>query len=443
MFEIETGKYIDCDGITRRDFIRVGALAAFGLTMPGLLEAQAATTSGPAVAPGAKRDAACILLWMGGGPSHIDTFDPKPDAPQEIRGAFKAIETNVKGVQISEHLPKLAKQADKFSILRSVTSPDGSHESATHYLLTGYPFNPAIEYPGYGSVLAREKGFQNDMPPYILMGGLPFNHGYGGYMGAVYNPFQINGDPNDRNFSVQDVAAPNGVDVLRLDRRRMLRAALDDWQRDKETASKAAQTMDEFYARAYSLITSPVAKKAFNLKEEPDKLRDEYGRHNFGQSCLLARRLVEAGVRCVTINYGGWDTHENNFNALKDGLLPPLDAGYSTLLKDLQQRGLLDTTLVVWMGEFGRTPRVNGAAGRDHWPGAISVCMGGGGVRTGQIVGSSNERAEYPKDRPLRVEDVAATLYRAMGVNYEKEYMSPQERPIKINYDGTPIGELI
>lgn len=440
MFEIELGKYRDCDGITRRDFIRVGALTTFGLTMPGLLQAASAAEK---KTPAAKRDIACILLWMGGGPSHIDTFDPKPEAPQEIRGAFKAIPTNLKGVYVTEHLPKLAKQMDKFSILRSVTSPDGSHESATHYLLTGYPFNPAIEYPAYGSVIAREKGFQNDLPPYTLMGGLPFNHGYGGYMGAVYNPFLIGGDPNDQNFSVQDVSPPSGVDTVRMDRRRLLRQALDDWQRNKETASKAAQTMDEFYARAYSLVTSPAAKKAFSLKDEPDKLRDEYGRNHFGQSCLLARRLVEAGVRCVTINYGGWDTHENNFNAMKDGLLPPLDAGYAALLNDLHQRGMLDTTLVVWMGEFGRTPRVNGAAGRDHWPGAISVCMGGGGVKTGMVIGSTNERAEYPKDRPIRVEDVAATLYQAFGIHYEKEYMSPQQRPLKINYDGTPISELL
>ncbi|HZO86997.1 MAG TPA: DUF1501 domain-containing protein [Chthonomonadaceae bacterium] len=447
MFEIELGKYKDCDGITRRDFIRVGSLAAFGITLSGLLEAQARAAAPKGApgkqAPGARRDVSIILLWMGGGPSHIDTFDPKPDAPQEIRGAFKAIPTNVSGIQISEHLPKLAKQMDKFSILRSVTSPDGSHETATHYLLTGYPFNPSVEYPSYGAVIAREKGFQNNMPPYILMGGLPFAHGTGGYMGAVYNPFLINGDPNNKDFSVQDVSPPPGVDTIRMDRRRLLRAALDDWQRNKETASKAAQTMDAFYARAYSLVTSPAAKKAFNLSEEPDKLRDEYGRNYFGQSCLLARRLVEAGVRCVAIHYGGWDTHENNFNALKDGLLPPLDGGYSALLKDLHQRGMLDTTLVVWMGEFGRTPRVNSSAGRDHWPGAISVCMGGGGVKTGMVVGSSNERAEYPKDRPIRVEDVAATIYKTVGINYEKEYISPEDRPLKINYDGTPIGELL
>lgn len=443
MFEIELGKHIDCDGITRRDFLRVGSLTAFGLSMAGILEAHADTVKTAGGKAAARKDVSIILLWLGGGPSHVDTFDPKPDAAQEYRGPFGVIPTNVKGIQLSEHLPKLAQQMDKFSILRSVTSPDGNHETATHYMLTGYPFNPAIEYPAYGSVLAREKGFQNDMPPYVFFGGLPFQHGTGGYMGATYNPFQINGDPNNPGFSVQDVTPPGGVDAIRLDRRRLLRDALDDWQRDKETASKATKTMDEFYSRAFSLVTSPVAKKAFNLKEEPDKLRDEYGRHYFGQSCMLARRLVEAGVRCVSIQFGGWDTHENNFNALKGWLLPPLDQGYAALLKDLQGRGMLDSTLVVCMGEFGRTPRINASAGRDHWSSSMTVCMGGGGVKTGQVVGSSDARAENPKDRPIRVEDVAATIYKAVGIDAEKAYMSPQERPIKINYDGTPIQELV
>lgn len=438
MFDFEFGKHTDCDGITRRDFLRVGGLAAFGLTLPGLLKAHAATRN----LPSTHKDVSCILLWMGGGPSHIDTFDPKPDAPQEIRGEFGAIKTNVAGIQISDKLPKLAQQMDKFSILRSVTSPDGGHETATHYLLTGYPFNPAIEYPAYGAVLAREKGAQNQMPPFMNFGGFQFGHGGGGYMGAVYNPFIINGDPNNPHFSVQDVSPPNGVDMERVQRRRSILQELDTFQRNVEARQKIVQTMDEFYAQAFNLITSPVAKKAFALKEEPDKLRDEYGRHYFGQSCLMARRLVEAGVRFVQVNYGGWDTHENNFNALKNHLLPHVDQGYAALLNDLKQRGMLDSTLVVWMGEFGRTPKVNSSAGRDHWSQAMVVCMGGGGIKTGMVVGSSNERAEMPKERPIRVEDVAATIYKALGVDYEKEYISPENRPLKINYDGEPIKEL-
>jgi len=435
MFDFELANHTDCDGVTRRDFLRVGGLSALGLTLPGFLSMAQASTN--------RKDVSCILLWMGGGPSHIDTFDPKPDAPAEIRGEFKAIPTNVSGIQLSDKLPKLAQQMDKFSILRSVTSPDGTHETATHYLLTGYPFTPAVEYPGYGSVYAREKGAQNGMPPYVIFGGLQNGHGGGGYMGAVYNPFNISGDPNNPGFSVQDVAPPNGVDMDRIARRRNILDSLDTFQRKVETQQKIVQTMDDFYQQAYSLITSPVAKKAFDLKQEDAKVRDSYGRNYFGQSCLLARRLVEAGVRFVTVNYGGWDTHENNFNALKNNLLPTLDQGYAGLLADLKQRGMLDSTLVVWMGEFGRTPKVNSSAGRDHWPNAMSVCMGGGGIKTGQAVGTSNERAEVPKDRPIRVEDVGATIYKALGVDCEKEYMSPQNRPFKINYDGEPITELL
>lgn len=440
-------EYRYCDGIKRRDLLQIGALTALGLSLPGWLRARAAQAA--STAPGspppktAKQDVACILLFMEGGPSHLDTFDPKPDAPQEIRGPFKAIRTNVTGVYLSEHLPKLAGQMDKFSILRSVTSPDGNHETATHYLLSGYPFTPSVSYPAYGSVIARERGYRNALPPYVIMGGLPFGYGGAGYMGAVYNPFNIGGDPNRKEFSVRDVTPPSGITLERVDRRRAMLAALDTFQRNVETAAESLRTMDQFYERAYSLMTSPLAKKAFNLAEEPETLRDEYGRHTFGQSCLLARRLVEAGVQFVTINSGGWDTHENNFTALEKTRLPQLDQGYAALLKDLHQRGMLDRTLVVWMGEFGRTPKVNASAGRDHWPYAMCVCMGGGGVKTGIVVGETNERAEHPKERPIRVEDVAATIYHALGIDYHKEYESPQNRPLKINYDGEPVKELL
>jgi hypothetical protein len=445
--------YRYCDGIKRRDLLQIGMLTALGLSLPEWLRARAeaeALIGPPAPRPlgppvprrTGKGEVACILLYMEGGPSHIDTFDPKPDAPQEIRGPFKAIPTNVKGVQISEHLPRLAQQTDKFSILRSVTSPDGNHETATHYLLSGYPFTPSVSYPSYGSVVARERGYQNGLPPYALMGGLPFGYGGAGYMGSVYNPFNVNGNPNAKDFSVRDVSPPSGVTLERVDRRRAMLAALDTFQRNAEAAA-AVRTMDRFYERAYDLMTSPVAKKAFNLADEPEKLRDEYGRNTFGQSCLLARRLVEAGVQFVTINSGGWDTHENNFTSLQKTRLPQLDQGYAALLKDLHGRGMLDHTLVVWMGEFGRTPKVNASAGRDHWPYAMCVCMGGGGIKTGTVVGETNERAENPKERPIRVEDVSATIYHALGIDYHKEYESPQNRPLRINYDGEPVKELL
>ncbi len=436
MFDLNFGSHRDCDGVSRREFVRVGGLAALGLSLPDFLRTAAAAPAD------ARKDVSCILLWMGGGPCQIDTFDPKPDAPQEIRGEFGAIKTNVSGIQIGDRFPKLAKQMDKFSILRSVTSPDGNHETATHYLLTGYPFDPAIEYPAYGSVVAREKGVQNGMPPNVFFGGYPFGHGHAGYMGAVYNPFTIGGDPNSSNFTVRDVAPPPGVDLARITRRRGILQQLDTFQKQVDSQQDVVRTVDQFYSQAYDLITSPTVKKAFDLKKEPDKVRDLYGRHTFGQSCLMARRLVESGVRFVTVNYGGWDTHEGHFNAMKNHLGPTLDTGYAGLLQDLKDRGMLDSTLVVWMGEFGRTPKVNSSAGRDHWPNVMSVNMGGGGIKTGMTLGTSNERGELPKDRPIRVEDVAATIYRALGVDSEKEFLNAEKRPLKINYDGEVLHEL-
>jgi Protein of unknown function (DUF1501) len=432
MFEITTGRHRTCDGITRRDALRVGALGFFGLTLPNVLQLQARADDA--------RDVNCILLWLNGGPSHIDMFDPKPDAPAEIRGEFGVVETNVKGTRISDQLPRLAKQADRYSILR-VTSPDSGHETATSYLLSGYKFTPSVVYPAYGSVVAREKGFRNGLPPYAHLGGLPFGYGTAGYMGSVYNPFEISGDPNSKKFSVRDVTPPGGVDLARIERRRNVLTAIDDYQRKAETA-RPIRTMDEFYARAYDLVTSPVAKKAFNLQEEPEKLRDEYGRHTFGQSCLLARRLIEAGVRFVTVNDGGWDTHTDNFRSLRNSRLPQLDAGYAALVKDLHERGMLANTLVICMGEFGRTPRVNSSAGRDHWGQAMFVTMGGGGVKTGVTVGETDANAEMPKDRPTTVEDVAATIYRAIGIDTNKAFLTSDGRPIKIADGGTPVEEL-
>jgi hypothetical protein len=436
MIDLFTGWTRDCEGFSRREFLKVGAMSMLGLALPDFLRMQAAAAS-------SGKEISCILLWMNGGPSHIDTFDPKPEAPQEIRGEFKAIPTKVAGIQLSEHLPLLAQQQDKFSILRSVTSPDASHETATSYLMSGYRFTPAVDYPSMGAVYGREQGFHNGMPPYALIGGLPFGVGGAGYMGPEFNPFNVGGDPGAKEFSVKDVTPPKDVDVARIDRRRGMLNALDSFQRQVETRPAAVKTMDAFYERAYNLVTSPVAKKAFDLAQEPDKLRDAYGRNTFGQSCLLARRLVEAGVRFVTINRGGWDTHTDNFKSLRENRLPELDRGYATLLEDLAQRGMLGTTLVLWMGEFGRTPKVNASAGRDHWSTAMAVCMGGGGIKTGMAVGETNERAEAPKDRPIKVEDVAATIYHALGVPLEKEFQSPQSRPFKVNDGGRVIPEVL
>lgn len=441
MLRFANGLTRNCAGATRREFLRVGAIGAVGLSLASVLRQRALGEVDPK-----KDNISCILMWMQGGPSHIDTFDPKPDAPAEIRGEFKAIPSAQPGVFLCEHLPKLAGQIDKFSILRSLTSPDSSHGTADHFMMSGFRFNPSLTYPTYGSVIAKERGYREGMPPFVQLGthvDRRFNGGLAGYLGAVYNPFEIGGDPSGKNFRVEGLSMTDGIDLGRLGRRVTMLEAVNKWQRKIEATAGVIDTMDKYQQLAYSLITSERAKKAFDLSQEEQKLRDEYGMNSLGQSCLLARRLIEAGVRFVTVTDGGWDTHQNNFTSLKDRLLPRLDPAYATLLKDLHARGLLDRTLVVWMGDFGRTPKVNPAAGRDHWGQSTAVCMGGGGIKRGVIVGSSNEYAEQPKDAPVYVTDVAATIYHALGIDLETHFMTPDGRPVKVNYDGRLIPELV
>ncbi len=431
----------NCQFASRREFLRVGAIGALGLTLPELLKRRALGGVDPK-----KDDVSCILMWMQGGPSHIDTMDPKPDAPVEIRGEFKAIPTCLPGVQLSECLPKLAQQLDKTSVLRSLTSPDSSHGTSDHFMMSGYRFNPAITYPTYGSVVAKERGYRHGMPPFVQLGtsiDRRFNGGLAGFIGPVYNPFEIGGDPSNKDFRVQGLSLAEGIDLGRVSRRVTMLESVNKWQKKLEGQSGAIDTMDKYQELAYGLITSERAKKAFALGDEDQKTRDEYGMNSLGQSCLLARRLIEAGVRFVTVTDGGWDTHQNNFKSLKDRLLPRLDQGYAALLKDLHARGMLDKTLVVWMGDFGRTPKVNPSAGRDHWGQSTAVCMGGGGIKRGVIVGSSNEYAEAPKDAPIFVPDVAATIYHALGIDLESYNTTPDGRPIQVNNSGRLIGELV
>lgn len=435
------GSYLDrtCDGITRRNLLKVGAISFLGLTLPEFLalRADAAETKAPAKKGKSPKDVSVILLWMGGGPSHVDTWDPKPNADTSIKGPFEAIETNVPGIFIGQHLPRLAREMDKMAIIRSCSHGDGAHERAQHYMQTGYLPLPTMEFPSYGSVIANEKGITNNLPPYVTM--LGGSEGMGaGFLGGSLNPFNA-GNPAEGNYKVQDLTLPSGVTSARLERRRRLLGAIDSLKNSK---SDAVKSMDTFVDRAYGLITSKESQQAFEIGKEDVKLRDEYGRSGFGQSCLLARRLVSAGVRFVTITMGGWDTHTGNFNALQNGLLPDLDRGFSTLLRDLSQRGMLDTTLVVWMGEFGRTPMVNAMMGRDHWPNALSVVMAGGGIKGGQVIGSTDERGMGPAQHPLKVEDMAASLYHAVGLDPNKEYVTPTGRPIRLANDGTIVREL-
>lgn len=435
-------KSSDCTGKTRREFLRVGGLSALGLSLAQYLRVQANE-----VAPAQRRNVNCILMWMQGGPSHIDTFDPKPDAPVEIRGEFNTIPTRIPGCRIAEHFPYLAQQFDKLSLIRGHDPQNGSHGVADHIMMSGHRFNPALAFPCYGSVIARERGYRDGMFPFVQLGRAidrRFNGGVAGFLGDQYNAFEVHEDPNAARFQVRDLSIPDQAERNRLERRYSMLNEVDNFQRRIESnAGQAVQARDAFYERAHALITSPAAKRAFDLDQEPDRVRDLYGRNTLGQQMLLARRLIEAGVHFVTVTDGGWDTHVDNFRGLKNRLLPRLDRGYAALLQDLSQRGLLENTLVVWFGDFGRTPKVNPSAGRDHWSTAGVVTMGGGGVRLGQVVGATNALAEVVVDSPVRPQDIAATIYTALGVPLHTWYRSHDGRPIELVPTGRPVRQLI
>jgi uncharacterized protein (DUF1501 family) len=443
MFDLVTGrKSSDCTGLSRREFLRVGGLSALGLSLPGFLRMQhAAAASGTP-----KKSVICILLWMQGGPSHIDTFDPKPDAPAEIRGEFKTIPTGLSGVRFTEHLPLLAKQTDKFSVVRGHNPKNGSHGVADHLMMSGHKFNASMAFPCFGSVVAKERGYQGGMFPFVQLNRYidrRFNGGIAGFLGDQYNPFEVLADPNTPAFKVQDLSLTGNAARARLKRRYAMLTELDRYQKNVEENASAVKARDAFYEKAHGLITSPAAKRAFDLGQEPARLRDAYGRNTFGQSCLLARRLIEAGVHFVTVTDGGWDTHQNNFKSLKDRLLPRIDRGYATLLQDLHDRGLLDRTLVVWFGDFGRTPKINPSAGRDHWATAGVACLGGGGVKRGQVVGATNALAEVVVDSPVTPQDLAATIYHALGIPLHTWYRTQDGRPVELVPEGKPVKQLV
>ncbi len=431
MFSFQTGMNRDCTGRSRRDFLSLGSVGAFGLTLPEVLRAQAAQADAP--------DINCIMLWLVGAPSHHETFDPKPDAAKEIRGEFGVTRAK-NGELFGELIPRIAAISDKFSLLKAVHHADGNHDTAQFELQSGHRFNPSITYPSFGSVVAKEKGYRNGLPPYVLFGGIKSEGA--GYVGDIHNPLNIGDDPSKKGFSVREVQPPFGVKQNRYDRRQRMLSALDTFRAAAEARGEITRTMDGFVARALELVASPAAKKAFRLDDEPEPLRARYGMHRFGQSCLLARRMVEAGVRFVTVSNGGWDTHADNFSRLKNELLPPFDQAYSALLEDLDQRGMLSNTLVIAFGEFGRTPIVNPAAGRDHWPQLFPVALGGGPVKLGRVIGSSDAVGGEPTSRPVSVPELAATFYRALGVDYHKEYVTPDGRPLAIVGNVEPVSEL-
>ena len=414
----------------RRDFLRIGSLSPLGLTLADSLRAKKG------------KDVSCILLWQSGGCAHQDTFDMKPDAPLEYRGEFKPIPTNVPGIQICEHLPLTARQADKFTILRSMRSVENNHERAINYLLTGYLPLPTIEFPSMGAVVSERLGARNGLPPYVAVPRMFPSYG-AGFLGAEHNPYNA-GDPNVPNYSARDLSLPTDVDWSRLGNRRRLLEQMDAKFRAIEGSPEAA-AMDSFYQRAYSLLSSPEAKRAFDIEAEPTAVRESYGRTPVGQGCLLARRLVESGVRFVTVAKGwlNYDTHGDNFNSMKKVLLPEFDRAFAGLIADLNQRGMLDSTLVISMGEFGRTPKVNSAAGRDHHNDCWSIAIAGAGIPGGRILGATDKYAAEVTDLPVAPEDLLCTICHILGIDPTHEYDTPLRRPVKVTNGGRIVPEIL
>jgi len=421
----------------RRDFVRIGSLGMMGLGLSDYLALRAAGKE----AGREKSDSgkSCIMIVLDGGPPQHETFDMKPDAPREVRGEFKPIPTNVSGIQICEHLPKTARQMDKFAVVRSCYGKTAIHFTGVYYLMTGFMPLQSVDFPSRGAVAAKELGPRNGLPPYVLSARL--DHAQGpGFLGSAYAPFWVRGDPSSPDFKIQDVDLPTGVDWNDISDRRWLMKKIDKQFRQRDTQG-LFDDRERFFQEAEDIIRSPQVKEAFDIWQEPEPLRNRYGRTPTGQGCLLARRLVESGVRFVTVNAARavWDTHADNFNRCKNALLPEFDAAFATLLEDLSARGLLDSTLVVVSGEFGRTPKVNPNAGRDHWPKVFSVALAGAGIQGGQMYGSSDAQGAEPKDNPVSMEDLSATIYDRLGIDPETEYHTETNRPIKIANGGRPI----
>ena len=455
MLQLDAGRPPSlCSGPSRRDFLHAGSLAMLGLTLPRWHALKAAGAA-------KDRDVNCIMLFLVGGPSQIDTWDPKPQAPAEIRGPFRPIDTKVPGIQITEIFPRLARHTDRVSFVRSVYhTATAVHDTGYQMMQTGRLFSGGIEHPHVGCVLGYFKGQRGEIPAHVLLpkpigrtgGNLPHGH-TAGYLGKPYDPFILNADPADPKFKVPDLLPPDYVSTIRAERRQKLRDAVDGALGAFEKSAQAKQLDDNFHL-AYRLMSSPQARDAFALDKEPAAVRDRYGRTRFGQSCLMARRLIERGVRFVTVNMFEtvfdeitWDIHGSkpftDIAEMSRLVAPNFDQAFSSLLEDLKDRGLLETTIVAALGEFGRTPKVNPAGGRDHHPGVWTIMLGGGPIKGGRVVGESDEMGYIPKTRPVTPGEVVATLYRGLGIDPHKELPGPQNRPLPlIDYGLEPIGEL-
>lgn len=424
-----------CDGVVRRDFLRAGVVGATACTLGNFLRWSHAGEVLPAKAQ------AAIFINLGGGPSHMDTFDLKPEAPEEYRGEFQPIDTNVPGLQISEHLPKLAQVADKFALLRGVSHTLAAHELGSQYVNTGNRPLPSLEFPGYGSVVVKELGGPRELPPYVAVPNTPAKPGY---LGVRYAALSTGKSPKaGQPFGVRGISLQNGLTVEQFDRRQALLKDLDTTFRGYESNYDMLDGLDRFSQQAYEMISSPIARKAFDISQESPEFAASFGNSDFGQSCLLATRLVESGVRFVSLQHGGWDTHTDNWKRLKDKLLPPLDAGLSALFSGLQQRGLLSTTAVFVTGEFGRTPKINKQrTGRDHYPRAMFMLLAGGGIRGGQVLGASDDKGGAPLGDGFTPDDVAASFFTNLGIDPHQEYVTTTGRPVMLVRNGKVIPEL-
>lgn len=430
-----------CNGMTRRDFVRVGALSVLGLTLPDLLRLEAAQAAEKAT--NKARAKSVLLIFLGGGLTHHDTFDPKPEAPQDIRGKYGILPTKISGIKFSDQMKEMAKITNLYALCRSQVTGSDHHETAAQWMLTGnYGVMQGGDYPSIGSIVTHELPPLNTLPPYVAV---PKNHsftwelGKAAWLGERYESFKA-GNCADKDWKVPNLSLLADVPQERLNRRHSMLNAIDNLARKVESSDQLT-SMDAFYQRAAKMLLSTEAREAFDLNKEPDKVQERYGKDYWGRQALLSRRLIESGVRFVLLGQGGWDHHSNIFPAC-DKALPALDRSVAALLSDMKERGLLDETLVAMFGDFGRTSKINKDNGRDHWGNAGVMLFAGAGVRGGQVIGATDERGEYCTERPIRPPEVAATLYHALGINYEKTLLTPQNRPVAILPECEPIKEL-
>jgi hypothetical protein len=439
------GIWTDCEGFHRRDFLKIGAGGLFGLTLPDMLRLEAK-------AKDSKRQAdAVIMVWLAGGPATIDMWDLKPEAPEGIRGQFQPIDTKLDGVRISEHLPKMAEQLDKTTVIRSLYHTIPNHGPGTVWMTTGNKPTPALQYPALGSLATKLLPADPGVPPYVTFNELRNGSaGQAGYLGTAYNPFTVEGAPGKGggkgtagSLRVRGITLPTGFTLEELENRDKLLRGFDSHFEDLDKASDLAEGLDTFHKQALEILRADKTKKAFDLGQEKQELRDRYGSSSFGQGVLAARRLVEAGVRFVTISLGGWDTHGQNFNALKQRLLPPVDQALSTLISDLHDHGMLDRTIVYCAGEFGRTPKINKNSGRDHWSRSMAVVLAGGGFKRGYVHGTTDAQGMAPATEPCTPDDVASTIFNNLGIAPHTELQTPTGRPVQLFREGKVVEKLL